>query len=305
MTLSGTRSSPCQCPWASNCRGPSRSDRSRDEDPGRRPPRDRAIVCKPPPSARARGPRAAAPPLDRIVPPPCPYRSSTGGMSRPRGPSPASCRTASRAGDVVSASRWRASAIVHVVLIDVSSGEQPDRPRERTRGRRTPRDQATVRKPPPSAPWPRFSRPSTGCAGRRAHRRSHGPRRLGVALARIRHRPRRPDRCLQQPHSRRSRDHPQTASVGTGSRSSRGFAAARPHRPAAMPGPVFGRGHVAAAGPSPSSCRTASRSIDGSGCAGRRARPRRRCGLDSLGHHPASLIVAAPAFARTGHVGPA
>ena len=66
MTLSGTRSLPCQRPWANRGRGPSRSDRSGGEDLGRRPPGDRAIVRKPPPSARTRGPRAAAPPLDRI-----------------------------------------------------------------------------------------------------------------------------------------------------------------------------------------------------------------------------------------------
>ena len=88
MTLSGTRSSPCQCPRASGSRGPSRSDRSRGEDPGRRPPGDRAIVRKPPPSARTRGPRAAAPPLDRIG-------------DRARGSSHARCRGG--AGDVASA----------------------------------------------------------------------------------------------------------------------------------------------------------------------------------------------------------
>ncbi len=41
--------------------------------------------------------------------------------------------------------------------------------------------------------------------------------------------------------SRGSCDHPQHASSRTDSRSSRGFAAARPHRPAAMPEPVFDR----------------------------------------------------------------
>ena len=321
-------------------------------------------------------------------------------MSRRRGPSPAACRTASRAGDgsgcagprarlrsrggldslgrhppsssimftpavararqLDSASRWRASAIASVVLIDVSSGELSTRPRAGTRGsafpeigrssedhlrprglailarlrrrstasssrhagtglrpghvaaarpvtrvvqdriprRRRLRLRRSPRKPS-SAPWPRFSRPSTGCAGRRARSRSHGPRRLGVALARVRHRLRRPDRCLQrrtvgsptrrdagQPHFRRSGDHPQTASVRADSRSSRGLAAARPHRPAATPGRS-----------STGTCHGGARS----GCAGRRARIRPHRGLDSLGHLPEPPI-AAPADARAGHV---
>ena len=201
MTLSETRSSPCQCTWARGSRGPSRSGRSRDECPGRRARGDREIIRSTPRPVRPCGPRAASPPLDRIVLPRlaglrpgtcrCGARSGCAGRRaslRPRrgldplGHPPAvpvAVPAVARTGHVASASRWRASAFVSVVLIDVSSS-------------RTPGDRAIIRKPPPSARTrgpraaappldrivlPRLAgpRPGTchcgarsGCAGRRA-----------------------------------------------------------------------------------------------------------------------------------------
>ena len=131
------------------------------------------IVRSPPRLERTRDPRAASPPLDRIVPPPCRDRStgrchggacsgcagrraclrphrgldSLGHLPLP----PVAALAGARTGQVASASRWRASAIVSAVLIDVSNGEQSTCPRARTGGSRTPGDRVIVRKPPPSA----------------------------------------------------------------------------------------------------------------------------------------------------------
>ena len=129
-----SRSSPRPCAWTRGSRGPSRSGFSGCEVPGRRPPRDRAIVRKLPPSRTdSRSSRGFAAPR--------PHRPATM-------PGPDFDRQQSR--------------------------------RRLLRLRRSPR-------PPSSAPWPRFSRPPSSFLDHdHARCRSRRARRLGVALTRIR-----------------------------------------------------------------------------------------------------------------------
>ncbi len=135
--LSESGSSPRPCARTRRSHGQSRSGLSGCEDPGRRPLRDRAIVRRTPRPERTRGPRAASPPLDRIVPAPCRDRTSTaachGGACsgcagrRARLPPhrgldslghllqpPVAALAVARAAHLDSASRWHASAIVPV-----------------------------------------------------------------------------------------------------------------------------------------------------------------------------------------------